>query len=74
MTASLLEVHEAKGGDEAEAIAIMDAAALAYAGKSRTLSMSMAIVISYLLCVGGTDTVGLTLITTDIIDIDIHSF
>ena len=36
--------------------------------------MSIAIVISCLLCVGGTDTVGLTPITTDVVDIDILFF
>ena len=73
MTASLLEIHEAKGGDETEAIAIMDAAALAYAGKSITPSTPRVIVTSYLLCVGGTDTVCLVVITTDI-STDTHAF
>ena len=34
MTASLLEMYDGKGGDGTEAVAIMDAAAIAYAGKS----------------------------------------
>ena len=39
MTASLLEMHEAKGGDEAEAVAIMDVAAMTYVCKSRKSSI-----------------------------------
>ena len=70
MTASLLEMHEAKGGDEAEAVAIMDTAAITYAGKPRMSSMSAAIVTSHL-PLGGTDTACLVDITTVIIDTNI---
>ena len=36
-------MHEAKGGDEAEAVAIMDAAAAVHAGKLRISSTPRAI-------------------------------